>query len=106
MNVKCFAGLARSLIFRRAVLRPALLVMLALLSAPAAWVSAQVGGGFTLAWSTVDGGGGTATGGAFSLQGTIGQPDAGTQAGGVFSLQGGFWGGSLDAPTSTATPTG
>ncbi len=49
------------------------------------------GGDFDLAWSTVDGGGGTSTGGGFVLRGTIGQPDAGDLSGGDFALRGGFW---------------
>jgi hypothetical protein len=60
---------------------------------------AQTGGVFDLAWSTVDGGGGTSSGGAFSLEGTVGQAHAGTLSGGAFTLQGGFW------PAAQATPT-
>src|SRR5687767_8324485 len=55
-------------------------------------VSAQVGGGFNLSWSTVDGGGATpVSGGVFSLNGTAGQPDAGAANGGTFALASGFW---------------
>jgi hypothetical protein len=55
---------------------------------------AQAGGGYDLAWNTVDGGGGSAsTGGGFSLGGSVGQPDAGVLAGGGYTLSGGFWGG-------------
>jgi hypothetical protein len=55
---------------------------------------AQTGGGYDLAWSTIDGGGATfSTGGSFSLDGTIGQPDAGVLSGGSYTLNGGFWGG-------------
>ena len=46
----------------------------------------------SIAWSTIDGGGGTSTGGAYAVSGTIGQPDAGTMSGGNFTLVGGFWG--------------
>ena len=53
---------------------------------------AQSGGGYSLTWSTIDGGGGTSTGGVYSVTGTIGQPDAGTASGGIYSLTGGFWG--------------
>jgi hypothetical protein len=89
---------------------------LAVLACSAALVYAQVGGGFDLSWSTVDGGGETfSTGGSYELGGTIGQPDAGTLTGGTFTLDGGFWGGvegpsptpTVTAITSpTATPTG
>jgi len=57
-------------------------------------VQAQTGGGFSLEWSTVDGGGGFASsGGGFRVDGTVGQPDANPQlSGGSFSIQqGGFW---------------
>jgi hypothetical protein len=46
---------------------------------------------FSLAWSTVDGGGGTSTGGVYTVSGTIGQPDAGTMNAGNYTLHGGFW---------------
>src|SRR6476660_9303310 len=59
----------------------------------AAAVYAQVGGGYDLSWSSVDGGGGTSSsGGIYALGGTIGQPDAGQLSGGTYSLTGGFWG--------------
>lgn len=57
-------------------------------------VAAQTGGGFSLEWSTVDGGGGFASeGGGFRVDGTVGQPDANPLlSGGSFSIQqGGFW---------------
>ena len=57
-------------------------------------VAAQTGGGFSLEWSTVDGGGGFASeGGGFRVDGTVGQPDANPLlSGGNFSIQqGGFW---------------
>ena len=38
--------------------------------------AAQSGGGYDLAWSTTDGGGGTSSNGGYTLAGTIGQPDA------------------------------
>lgn len=49
---------------------------------------------FSIDWSTIDGGGGSASspGGEFSINGTVGQPDPGQASGGPFSLQGGFWG--------------
>lgn len=70
----------------------ALIVALALfgLALPAL---AQVGGGYDLTWSTIDGGGATfSTDGGYSLGGTIGQPDAGLLSGGSYTLVGGFWG--------------
>jgi hypothetical protein len=48
--------------------------------------------GYSIDWSTIDGGGGTSTGGVYSVTGTIGQPDAGKMSGGNFTLSGGFWG--------------
>ncbi len=56
---------------------------------------AQSGGGYDLAWHTIDGGGAVSTGGNFALGGTIGQPDAARLSGGDFTLVGGFWGGSF-----------
>jgi hypothetical protein len=77
-------------------------VVLALLGAVA---YAQVGGGFDLSWSTVDGGGGTfSTGGNYSLGGTSGQPGAGAMQNGQWSVQGGFWVAASNA-TPTASPT-
>ena len=32
---------------------------------------------YSIAWQTIDGGGGTSTGGVHSVSGAIGQPDAG-----------------------------
>ncbi len=64
---------------------------------------AQVGGGFDLSWSTIDGGGATSsTGGTFDLGGTVGQPDAGMHTGGVFTLDGGFWGATTPSCTTNA----
>ena len=69
----------------------ALLVLLAL-----SWpVVAQIGDGYDLTWSSIDGGGATfSTGGGYSLGGTIGQPDAGLLSGRGYTLVGGFWGGA------------
>lgn len=66
---------------------------------------AQSGGGFTLDWFSVDGGGGTSGGGAFALSGAIGQPDAaGTMTGSDFTLAGGFWPGATGVtPASIKT---
>src|SRR4051794_34492608 len=87
----------RQIQLRRLGLLVAVPVLLGLLGAAA---YAQVGGGFDLSWSTLDGGGGTAsTGGTFSLGGTVGQPDAGAMQGGQWSVQGGFWAATLPTPT-------
>jgi hypothetical protein len=72
-----------------------LLTLVALLLLAGVAVHAQVGGGYELTWSTVDGGGATfSTGNGYSLGGTIGQPDAGTMTGGEYTLAGGFWSGA------------
>lgn len=52
-----------------------------------------------IAWSTIDGGGGTSSFGTLAVTGTIGQPDAGTLSGGDIVLRGGFW------PTAGLTAT-
>ena len=53
------------------------------------------GGGYEIAWSTIDGGGAMfSTGGGYSLGGTIGQADAGALNSSSQSLIGGFWGGA------------
>ena len=75
--------------------RLSLLLMAALLVVSVSVVLAQVGGGYDLTWSTIDGGGTTSScGGSYSLNGTIGQADAGTLSGGSYTLVGGFWGGA------------
>ncbi len=61
-------------------------------------LTAVVASDYTLHWTTIDGGGGTATGGGFTLMSTIGQPDAGTMQGGSFALDGGFWAGVSTSP--------
>ena len=68
-------------------------------------VWAQAGGGLTLPWFSVDGGGGTSEGGDFSLDGTVGQPDAGRLAGGDFAVEGGFIPG-VAAPSAFAGTCG
>ena len=91
---------------KRMIHAAAALAVLTALALTSAIISAQVGGGYDLSWSTVDGGGATfSTGGTYSLGGTIGQPDAGTMSGGTYALDGGFWGGS-GGPTPTPTVTG
>lgn len=80
-----------------------LVLLLALNMIP---VLAQVGGGYDLSWSTVDGGGGTfSSGDSYTLGGTVGQSDAGAQAGGVYQLTGGFWGAAASTSVPTVTPT-
>jgi len=89
----------------RASVLPGVGFLFALLVLP---VLAQVGGGYDLSWSTVDGGGGTfSTGGPYSLGGTSGQPDAGTLSGDTYQLTGGFWSAMASTPTAipTSTPT-
>src|SRR5690349_4455036 len=58
---------------------------------------ASAGGGYTLDWYTVDGGGGTSSSASYGLSGTVGQPDASVSNGGSYTLAGGFWAG---APSS------
>jgi len=69
-------------------------VVALLVIATASIASAQIGGGYDLTWSTIDGGGAMfSTGGDYSLGGTIGQPGAGWMlAGGGYTLGSGFWG--------------
>jgi len=62
--------------------------------------------GFTLEWSTLDGGGGTSSGGAFGLSATIGQPDPGPSSGGTFTLAGGYWVGLAAPPLNPADLNG
>ena len=54
---------------------------------------ARAGGGYDLAWWSVDGGGVVAagSGGNYTLSGAAGQPDASRWAGGGYELVGGFW---------------
>ena len=59
---------------------------------------------YDLAWSAIDGGGGTSSGGTFSVTGTIGQPDAGVLTGGNYTLVGGFWSAFAATPSSPAAP--
>ena len=77
------AGIARALV-------PAAMLAAALGAAPPA-ARAQ---GYTIGWSTIDGGSATvpSSGGTFALRGTTGQPDGGVLQGGGFTVQGGFWG--------------
>jgi hypothetical protein len=69
----------------------ALALLLALVVGAAA-VYAQAGGGYDLAWNTVDTGGVTfASADGYTLGGTPGQPDAALWSGGGYTLAGGFW---------------
>jgi hypothetical protein len=75
------------------------------LGSPAA--RAQSGGGFSLEWSTMDGGGVMESqGGPYRLGGTIGQPDAVVSTGGGFTLRGGFWQAWLGAVSGADTEPG
>ena len=70
---------------------------------------AQSGGAYSLAWSTMDGGGQTsATGGAYRIGSTVGQPDASRIIGGLYTLSGGFWAATgqatVDAPVTEPIP--
>src|SRR5438552_3446228 len=78
----------------RSLLASAMTGLLLLASA----AGAQVGSGYDLSWSTVDGGGGSfsaATG--FTVGGTVGQPDAGRAIGGPYAVAGGFWAATIPA---------
>lgn len=47
---------------------------------------------YSIDWSKIAGGGGTATGGVYMVSGTTGQHDAGSPlTGGNFSVTGGYW---------------
>ena len=46
---------------------------------------------YSINWSTIDGGGVTASGGDYAVRGTIGQPDSENMDGGDFVVHGGFW---------------
>lgn len=46
---------------------------------------------YSIAWYSIDGGGGASSGGQYSLNGTIGQPDTGQSGGGDYELSSGFW---------------
>jgi hypothetical protein len=70
------------------------LLFMVIMAFSAATTYAQVGGGFDLSWSTLDGGGGTSAGDLYTIDGTVGQPDAGLHSGGTYSVEGGYWGGA------------
>lgn len=65
-------------------------------------VLAQTGGGYSLTWSTIEGGS-QSTGGTYTLSGVINQPDSGTSlTGGAYTLRGGFL--NLPAPVVVSNP--
>lgn len=82
----------------RALARLAIVVLVLLALADSSGLArahAQLGGGYTLDWYTIDGGGYMfSAGGGYSLGGTVGQPDAGALGSGGYTLIGGFWGGA------------
>lgn len=60
-------------------------------------VMAGSGGGYDLAWWSVDGGAAIAEAGRYRLVGTAGQPDASFLEGGSYRLTGGFLAGATFA---------
>lgn len=75
----------------KSILKKRFVVMLAVPFVLLVASAALAANGYTLAWWTVDGGGGQSSGGGYSLHGTIGQHDTGAMRGGGYSLNGGFW---------------
>lgn len=73
-------------------------------------IACAQGQDYTMAWHTIDGGGGASAGGTYSIVGTIGQADTTVLAGGVNTLDAGFWPGiSIDAgcnPADLVVPFG
>jgi hypothetical protein len=57
----------------------------------AATVALAAEQGYSLAWWTVDSGGGRSAGGSYHLDSASGQPEAGRLLGGDFVLTGGFF---------------
>ena len=49
------------------------------------------GGGYTLSWNVLGGGGGSIGSGGITLDGTIGQPVVGQASGASYTLCAGFW---------------
>jgi hypothetical protein len=47
--------------------------------------------GYTLPWSTANGGGGSSSGDGYTIQGTVGQTQVNTLTGGGYTLSGGYW---------------
>lgn len=68
------------------------LIALVIIAALSSDAIAQIGSGYNLSWSTIDGGGGQSSAGDYSLHGSIGQSDAHFGlSGGGYTLSGGFW---------------
>ncbi|MEZ4767402.1 MAG: hypothetical protein R2844_03140 [Caldilineales bacterium] len=68
-----------------------------LLAISVSQAGAQSGGGWTVTWSTTQGGGVSSAGG-YVLRGSAGQATAGTASGGGFTLGSGFWQSGPQAP--------
>ena len=80
--------LSPPLLFRLAAM---LLVTLIITGLAISTSTAKFGPSYSVAWYTIDGGGGISTGDTYSLMGTFGQPDAGMHSGTGYALTGGFW---------------
>ena len=86
-------------VMRKTIFCGSVAACLAILGIPA---TGQVGGGFDLTWSSIDGGGGFSETGNLSIEGTIGQPDAGVSSSGTLSVTGGLWyPATIPLPSST-----
>lgn len=66
-------------------MRTILLLSIALISVSTAIAD------YSIAWHTIDSGGGTSAGGPYQVAGTIAQPDAGYHSETPYELLGGFW---------------
>jgi len=75
-------------------------LLLALGVAPAVVTSDSMGatGGFTVEWTSLDGGSGDLSSASFSLHGTAGQPDSGEASGPTWSVSGGVEGAGGSPP--------
>ncbi len=63
--------------------------------------AAQSGGGYHLAWNSIDNDGMMfSAGGDYSLGGTIGHANAGSLSGGGYTLNGEFWNDSMTTTTT------
>lgn len=97
--------LARAVNARRGVhlmLGAGLSLLVAAAGAPtraAATSPASEGGGYRLAWVSIDAGSPhRSTSSGFSVRGAIGQPDSGSIGGGRFRIDGGFWSAASPPP--------
>ncbi len=89
---------------RRLILAMSIAILLAL--AALTGLASARNGGYSLAWWTVDGGGGSSSAPAgYSLSGSAGQPDAGVLSGGSYQIAGGFWAAGSTAAHIDPTPT-